>query len=62
MYKKKPFFIVFEGVEGCGKSYQSKRLAKNLWNTRRPEHQGYKAVRESQLADGVIKNRWEKLI
>ena len=39
-----------------------KRLAKNLWNTRRPEHQGYKAVRESQLADGVIKNRWEKLI
>ena len=30
MYKKKPFFIVFEGVEGCGKSYQSKRLKKNL--------------------------------
>ncbi len=30
MFKKKPFFIVFEGVEGCGKSFQSKRLAKNL--------------------------------
>ena len=30
MYKKKPFFIVFEGIEGCGKSYQSKRLKKNL--------------------------------
>jgi len=30
MYKKKPFFIVFEGVEGCGKSYQSKKLLKNL--------------------------------
>ena len=30
MYKKKPFFIVFEGVEGCGKSYQSKQLLKNL--------------------------------
>ena len=30
MYKKKPFFIVFEGVEGCGKSYQSKKLFQNL--------------------------------
>ena len=30
MYKKKPFFIVFEGVEGCGKSYQSKRLFNKL--------------------------------
>ena len=30
MYKKKPLFIVFEGIEGCGKSYQSKRLFLNL--------------------------------
>ena len=30
MYKKKPFFIVFEGVEGCGKSFQSKILYKKL--------------------------------
>ena len=30
MYKRKPFFIVFEGVEGCGKSFQSKKLFKNL--------------------------------
>jgi len=30
MYKKKPFLIVFEGVEGCGKSYQSQKLIKNL--------------------------------
>ena len=30
MYKKKPFFIVFEGVEGCGKSFQSKKLSNNL--------------------------------
>jgi dTMP kinase len=30
MYKKKPFFIVFEGVEGCGKSYQCKKLYNNL--------------------------------
>tara|TARA_B100000287_G_scaffold65583_1_gene57138 strand:- start:292 stop:939 length:648 start_codon:yes stop_codon:yes gene_type:complete len=32
MYKKKPFFIVFEGIEGCGKSFQSKKLYKNLLN------------------------------
>ncbi len=30
MYKKKPFLIVFEGVEGCGKSYQSKKLFRFL--------------------------------
>ena len=30
MYKKKPFFIVFEGVEGCSKSYQSRKLFNNL--------------------------------
>lgn len=30
MFKKKSFFVVFEGVEGCGKSYQSKILFKKL--------------------------------
>ena len=30
MYKKKPLFIVFEGIEGCGKSFQSKKLFNNL--------------------------------
>ena len=30
MYKRKFFFIVFEGIEGCGKSFQSKKLFRNL--------------------------------
>ena len=30
MFKKKPFFVVFEGIEGSGKSYQSNRLYKKL--------------------------------
>ncbi len=30
MRKNKPLLIIFEGIEGCGKSFQSKKLFKNL--------------------------------
>ncbi len=36
MYKNKPFFIVFEGIEGCGKSFQSKKLFYNLKRNKIP--------------------------
>ncbi len=34
MLKQKPLFIVFEGVEGCGKSFQSKKLFHKLKNNK----------------------------
>ena len=38
MYKKKFLFIVFEGIEGSGKTYQSKKLLNNLKKKKIPVH------------------------
>ncbi len=68
MYKKKPFFIVFEGVEGCGKSYQCKKLKKNLEKkgikpilTREPGGtRSAESIRKLILKDYFFKNKNEK--
>ncbi len=68
MFKKKPFFIVFEGVEGCGKSYQSKKLHKKLKKykinsilTREPGGtKSSELIRNLILKDYFLKNNSEK--
>jgi len=68
MYKKKPFLITFEGVEGSGKSYQSIRLYKNLLKkklpailTREPGGTiGAERIRELILNDYFNKNPEEQ--
>ena len=68
MYKKKPFFIVFEGVEGCGKSFQSKKLFQKLKKKRiksilTREPGGTKSselIRNLILKDYFIKKKKEK--
>ena len=67
MFKKKPFFIVFEGVEGCGKSYQSKKLQSNLKKkekavlTREPGGtKSAELIRNLILKDYFFKKKGEK--
>ncbi len=68
MYKKKPFFIVFEGVEGCGKSFQSKKLYKSLKRnkidtilTREPGGtKSSELIRNLILKDYFLKSKKEK--
>jgi dTMP kinase len=68
MYKKKPFFIVFEGIEGCGKSFQSKKLYKYLKKrkiesilTREPGGtKSSELIRSLILKDYFTKNTKEK--
>ena len=68
MYKRKPFFIVFEGVEGCGKSFQSKKLFNQLKKKKIPtiltrEPGGTKSselIRNLILKDYFTKNSNEK--
>ena len=68
MYKKKPFFIVFEGIEGCGKSYQSKKLFNKLKKnqidtilTREPGGtKSSELIRNLILKDYFLKNSKEK--
>ena len=68
MYKKKSFFITFEGIEGSGKSYQSKKFHKNLKKsnissilTREPGGtKGAEKIRELILKDYFQKNPKEQ--
>ena len=68
MYKKKFFFIVFEGIEGSVKSYQSRKLHENLNKngvksllTREPGgSKGAEQIRKIILKDYFYKNKNEQ--
>ena len=65
MFKRRPYFIVFEGIEGSGKSYQSSKLVKNLKKkgldvliTREPGGTpNAEKIRKLILTDYFVKNK-----
>ena len=68
MFNRKPFFIVFEGIEGSGKSYQSRKLYQKLKKrkipvllTREPGgSKGAEKIRKIILDDYFHKNLKEQ--
>ena len=56
MFRNKPFFIVFEGIEGSGKSYLSYKLYKNL------RKKGYKTIITREPGGDKNSERIRKLI
>ena len=68
MYKKKTLFVTFEGIEGSGKTYQSRKLYKKIINMKIPaiytrEPGGTKAaekIREVILKDYFDSDAGEK--
>lgn len=56
MYKKKFYFIVFEGIEGTGKSYQINKLYKNLTKAK------YKVLKTREPGGSFSAEKIRKLI